>query len=123
MILYTLVIGNKLDLKVAAAAAAAAATTTARSSTSENQNNVEDNESSNEEDDEKRSNSQGENEQTWMDNPGESQRNNGEDDTIECKDSQQTVLQWCRDNSYGHLETSAKGELNPMNLMLLIAQH
>ena len=78
---------------------------------------MDDNESSssNEEDDEKRSNSQGENEQTWMDNPGETQRNNGEDDTAECKDSQQTVLQWCRDNSYGHLETSAKGELDSMN--------
>ena len=53
-----------------------------------------------------------------MDNPGESQRMNGEDDTAECKDSQQTVLQWCRDNSYGHLETSAKGEVYPMNTLI-----
>jgi hypothetical protein len=30
------------------------------------------------------------------------------DDTEACLLSQQTVLQWCRDNDYGHVETSAK---------------
>ena len=39
----------------------------------------------------------------------------------ECKDSQQTVLQWCRNNSYGHLETSAKDDIGIQTAMQTIA--
>lgn len=39
----------------------------------------------------------------------------------DCKDSQLTVLQWCRNNSYGHLETSAKDDIGIETAMQTIA--
>lgn len=40
---------------------------------------------------------------------------------IECKDPQLSVLQWCRRNSYGHLETSARDNIGIETAMLTIA--
>lgn len=44
-----------------------------------------------------------------------------EQEDAECKDSQLTVLQWCRNNSYGHLETSAKENIGIQAAMQTIA--
>ena len=44
-----------------------------------------------------------------------------EHEDAECKDSQLTVLQWCRNNSYGHLETSAKDDIGIETAMQTIA--
>ena len=44
-----------------------------------------------------------------------------EQEDAECKDSQLTVLQWCKNNSYGHLETSAKEDIGIQTAMQTIA--
>jgi small GTP-binding protein len=107
------IIGNKLDLKLAATAAA--------SSSSASKNNGEDGEDKDDDEGEagSRENSNKEDDRTWVDNPGETHRS--EEDDVDCKDSQQTVLQWCRDNSYGHLETSAKDDIGIAAAMQTIA--
>jgi GTPase SAR1 family protein len=70
---------------------------------------------------------------TWSESPAHDPRRtivsknlvsqNTSDDLedAECKDSQLTVLQWCRNNSYGHLETSAKDDIGIEAAMQTIA--
>lgn len=70
---------------------------------------------------------------TWSESPvfsarngppsftGESSQASDDQEEAECKDSQQTVLQWCRNNSYGHLETSAKDDIGIQAAMQTIA--
>ena len=105
------VIANKLDLKLAATAAS--------SSSSKNKSDDGEDKEGDEEDASSGDNANKDDDHTWVDNPGETHRS--EEDDVDCKDSQQTVLQWCRDNSYGHLETSAKDDIGIAAAMQTIA--
>jgi len=113
------VIGNKLDLKQAAGSSSSSS-----SSSSKRYDGERDGDSSG--DDEKADEPDHDDERTtWMDNPGvpgSSDERDADDDGAEgVKDSQQTVLQWCRDNAYGHLETSAKDDTGIAAAMQTIA--
>ena len=73
------------------------------------------------------------NDTTWIESPSrvksiaepvksyESSSISDDHDEADCKDCQQTVLQWCRNNSYGHLETSAKDDIGIQAAMQTIA--
>lgn len=70
---------------------------------------------------------------TWSESPAhdsrrtvlnrnlDSKTTSDDPEDAECKDSQLTVLQWCRNNSYGHLETSAKDDIGIEAAMQTIA--
>lgn len=119
------VIGNKLDLRVDKTSS-----NKLLSLTNSHKGKVDDNRSSNSSEFEEE---YALGDDTWTETPdtdkeaanilnsNELSLSGDEQEDAECKDSQLTVLQWCKNNSYGHLETSAKEDIGIQAAMQTIA--